>query len=55
MIVDVLATRAEFLGPSGYFTLINRAFAFRPINVFGCLRGAVAKFEPIKYVPVPDF
>ena len=36
LIIEVLATRAKFLEPSGLCTMINCTFTFWALNVFGC-------------------
>ena len=45
LIVEVLATWAKFLKPSGYSTVINCAFAFHTTNVFSCCCSVMTQFE----------
>ena len=45
-----LITWAKFLEPSVYCCMINCAFTFCTINIFGCFRGIIVQFELIKHV-----
>ena len=48
LIVIVLATRAKFFEPSGYWTEINCTFTFCTTNIFGCFHCIITQFELIK-------
>ena len=49
LIVEVLATQANFLQASGYCSMVNRDFTFRTTNIFGCFCGVMAQFKLVKF------
>ena len=48
-LIKVLATQVKFFEPSDYCTIINCAFTFCTINIFGCFCDIVAQFKLVKH------